>query len=66
MTTDQVLLFALLAVVFGLMLWGKYRYDVVAFGALVVAVVLGVVPQAEAFSGLGIERGHDTAHAEHE
>ena len=53
MTTDQVLLFALLAVVFGLMLWGKYRYDVVAFGALVVAVVLGVVPQAEAFSGLG-------------
>lgn len=53
MTTDQIILFALLFAVFGLLLWGRYRYDLVAFGALVVAVVTGVVPTADAFSGFG-------------
>ncbi|MEM8743429.1 MAG: SLC13 family permease [Pseudomonadota bacterium] len=53
MTTDQITLFALLAVVFALLLWGRIRYDVVAFAALVVAVVLGVVKQQEAFAGFG-------------
>lgn len=53
MTTDQIILFALLFAVFGLLLWGRYRYDLVAFGALVVAVVTGTVPTADAFSGFG-------------
>lgn len=53
MTTDQIVLFALLFAVFGLLLWGRYRYDLVAFGALVVAVVTGTVPTADAFSGFG-------------
>ncbi len=53
MTTDQITLFALLAVVFALLLWGRIRYDVVAFAALVIAVVLGVVEQQEAFAGFG-------------
>ena len=53
MTTDQVLLFTLLAVVFGMLIWGRWRYDLVAFVALMVAVILGVVPMDRAFSGFG-------------
>ena len=53
MTTDQILLFSLFGIVFGLLLWGRFRYDLVAFGALMVAVVLGLVPASEAFSGFG-------------
>jgi len=51
--SDQAVLFALLAAVFGLLVWGKIRYDLVAFGALIVAIVIGVVPQEDAFSGFG-------------
>ncbi len=51
--SDQVILFCLLGVVFGLLVWGKIRYDLVAFGALTVAIVIGVVPQQEAFAGFG-------------
>lgn len=53
MTTDQITLFSLLGVIFALLLWGRIRYDIVAFGALVVAVVLGVVEQRDAFAGFG-------------
>ena len=53
MISDQVILFCLLGVVFGLLVWGKIRYDLVAFGALIVAIVIGVVPQEEAFAGFG-------------
>jgi di/tricarboxylate transporter len=51
--SDQVILFCLLGVVFGLLVWGRIRYDLVAFGALTVAIVIGVVPQEEAFAGFG-------------
>jgi di/tricarboxylate transporter len=51
--SDQVILFCLLGVVFGLLVWGKIRYDLVAFGALIIAIVIGVVPQEEAFAGFG-------------
>ncbi|WP_415403726.1 SLC13 family permease [Tateyamaria sp. SN3-11] len=53
MTTDQIILFSLFGAVFGLLLWGKFRYDIVAFSALMIGVVLGVVPSADAFSGFG-------------
>ncbi len=53
MTADQAILFGLLGVVFALLLWGRVRYDVVAFGALVVGATLGVVPQKDVFAGLG-------------
>ena len=53
MTLDQTLLFSLFAAVFGLLLWGKFRYDLVAFGALMVAVVLGLVETKDAFAGFG-------------
>ena len=53
MTNHQIILFCLLGIVFGLLVWGKIRYDLVAFGALIVAVVIGVVPQESAFDGFG-------------
>ncbi|MQY42812.1 SLC13 family permease [Epibacterium sp. SM1969] len=53
MTLDQIILFTLFTLVFALLLWGRYRYDLVAFGALMVAVVLGVVPTKHAFDGFG-------------
>lgn len=53
MTTDQIILFSLFGAVFGLLLWGRFRYDVVAFSALMVGTVLGVVPASDAFAGFG-------------
>ena len=53
MTSDQIILFSLFGAVFALLLWGKYRYDLVAFAALMAGVVLGVVPAKDAFAGFG-------------
>lgn len=53
MSTDQIILFCLFGAVFGLLLWGRFRYDIVAFSALMVGVVLGVVPTKNAFDGFG-------------
>lgn len=53
MTLDQYILFAILVVLFGLLIWGRVRYDIVAFGALIVAVILNVVPASKAFEGFG-------------
>ncbi|MEM9530157.1 MAG: SLC13 family permease [Pseudomonadota bacterium] len=53
LTNDQLLLFGLVLVLFGLLIWGRIRYDVVAFGALVAAFLLGVIPKDEVFSGFG-------------
>ena len=51
--TDQNILFTLLFFVFVFLIWGRWRYDLVALSALLVAVVSGVVPASEAFSGFG-------------
>lgn len=53
MTTDQILLFSLLFFVFVFLIWGRWRYDLVAFVALIAALLLGVVPKEQAFSGFG-------------
>ncbi len=53
MTQDQILLFSLFGIVFALLIWGKWRYDLVAFVALIIALVLGLVPTSLAFSGFG-------------
>ena len=53
MTPEQATLFALFAGVFALLLWGRFRYDLVAFSALLLGVVLGVVPAEAAFAGFG-------------
>ena len=53
MTAEQVLILAVLAVVMGLFLWGRWRHDMVAMGALLACVLMGLVPGKEAFSGFG-------------
>ncbi len=53
MTVDQIILFALFGAVFAMLLWGRFRYDLVAFSALMAGVVLGVVPTKDAFAGFG-------------
>ncbi len=53
MTAEQGALFALMGVIFGLLVWGRFRFDLVAFGALFVAVALGLVEEDAAFEGFG-------------
>jgi di/tricarboxylate transporter len=53
MTTEQIILFSLFGLVFAMLLWGRFRYDLVAFCALLIGLILGVVPEKEAFSGFG-------------
>jgi len=53
MTIEQTELFAILAAVMVFLMWGRWRYDLVAFTALLVAVTAGLVPANQAFSGFG-------------
>jgi di/tricarboxylate transporter len=53
MTPQQAILFVILVLVFVMLIWGRWRYDLVAFIALMVALLTGVVPVSEAFSGFG-------------
>ncbi|HIG30675.1 MAG TPA: SLC13 family permease [Verrucomicrobiales bacterium] len=53
MNTDQIILFSLLFFVFVFLIWGRWRYDLVAFVALVVGLIAGVVPKEQAFTGFG-------------
>ena len=53
MTSDQILILAVLAAVTATFLWGRWRHDLVAMGALLVCVLTGLVPGNEAFSGFG-------------
>ena len=52
-TTDQAVLFALITFIFVFLVWGRFRYDLVAFTALVVSYMLGVVPEEDVFTGFG-------------
>ena len=54
--SDSLAQLQLMAVLIGLLVllvWGRWRYDVVALGALFLAALLGLVPQSELFSGFG-------------
>ncbi len=53
MTADQATLFGLLFFVFVFLVWGRWRYDLIAFVALLIGLLTGVVPKEEAFSGFG-------------
>jgi di/tricarboxylate transporter len=53
MTTEQGILFSLVVLIFVFLIWGRIRYDLVAFSALVVACIVGVVPQDRVFTGFG-------------
>ncbi|MDG1995398.1 MAG: SLC13 family permease [Emcibacteraceae bacterium] len=51
MDQDQISIVLILAGVFIFFLWGKWRYDVVAFSALMVSVMAGVIDAEQAFNG---------------
>ena len=53
LTVDQIVLFILIAGLFALLLWGRVRYDIVAFAALIITIISGVVPVEQAFAGFG-------------
>jgi di/tricarboxylate transporter len=53
MLSDQTLMFTIFGTVFVLLIWGRVRYDMVAFAALILATSLGLVPSGEVFSGFG-------------
>ena len=51
MIVDQIVILTILVAIFALFLWGRWRYDVVAFAALLIAVIVGVVAPGDAFGG---------------
>lgn len=53
MSYELTTLFALMGGVLAMLLWGKWRYDLVAFAALVLGLLLQVIPYDKAFSGFG-------------
>ena len=53
MTNGQIIIFAILGGVLVFFVWGRWRYDLTAFTALLVGVLTGVVPMEEAFRGFG-------------
>ncbi|MHA1114029.1 MAG: SLC13 family permease [Alphaproteobacteria bacterium] len=53
MSFDQIFLLGLLVAVFVLFLRGPWRYDVVAFLALIAATAVGTIPWERAFLGFG-------------
>jgi len=53
MANDQILILLILVAITSLFLWGRWRHDMVAMGALLVCVLVGLVPATQAFSGFG-------------
>ncbi|MHA6494994.1 SLC13 family permease [Pseudomonas borbori] len=53
MTQDQGLIFAILVITVAMFIWGRWRHDIVALGALLACVIVGLVPDEEAFAGFG-------------
>ena len=51
--SDQTILATTLAVLMGLLIWGKWRYDGVTLVCLATLVLFGVVPAESAFLGFG-------------
>lgn len=51
MTEDQMMLFGLFGGIVVLMMSGRLRHDIVAFGGLIAGTLLGLVPADQAFSG---------------
>ena len=52
MDRDQITIFAIIVGAIILFVWDKWRYDLVALTVLLAAVLTGVVPAKEAFTGL--------------
>ena len=53
MSPDQIFLLSLLGAVFVMFVWGRWRYDVVAIGAMLLVAITGIVPIQDVFLGFG-------------
>lgn len=53
MTIEQALIAGILVLSLGLFIWGRFRHDVVALLALIVAALVGLVPVDAMFAGFG-------------
>ena len=53
MSYEQTATLVILGATLTLFVWGRFRYDLVAFSALIVAVLAGVVEPKAAFEGFG-------------
>ena len=53
MTPSQIHILVILVATVAMFLWGRWRHDMVAAGALLACVVAGLVPANEAFLGFG-------------
>jgi len=53
MTLEQAIILLIVAMLVGGFLWGRWRHDLVAVGALLACVITGLVSTDAAFSGLG-------------
>lgn len=53
MNTDHVVTSCVLVATLVLFAWGRWRYDVVAVGALIAVALFGLVDAADVFSGFG-------------
>lgn len=53
MSFDQIAILILICIILFLFIWGRWRYDLIAFSALLTSVIVGLVPPMEAFSGFG-------------
>ena len=51
MTLQQGMAFGLIGATVVLFIWGRWRYDLIALGALAVGVVFGLIPIKSAFDG---------------
>lgn len=53
MTTDQIIIIAVLVIAMAMFIWGRWRHDMIAGAALLACVFAGLVPGNEAFTGFG-------------
>lgn len=51
MPTQQIIILTTLFLALVFFIWGRWRYDVVALGALLIATLSGIVPNESVFSG---------------
>jgi di/tricarboxylate transporter len=53
MSGEQVLILVILAATVAMFLWGRWRHDMVAAGALLACVLAGLIAPVDAFAGFG-------------
>lgn len=53
MEPQQLFLLSLLGAVFAMFVWGRWRFDIVAIGAMLLVAISGIIPVERVFLGFG-------------